>query len=471
MFKSSGNQEGRTVKKSTIIYAFCLLTGTVAAQTTTRFDQFSLEPSMVSPAAINSRGLGSVSLFYNHMYTNIPGTPENMSLNIAVPVAYKKVGFGIQFTQEKIGFSNLQNWNASYVYTVQLNDRANLHLGMALGMLNQKFDLSRAIYNDPDDAVIEAILLGTRTSRLDMRASAMFQTGDFKIGISGSRFVKPRFDYNYFRYRSDFQLQSIVNALAMHKIRLGLEVSIEPSLLVTFYDLANPRVQANAMVNYREKIWAGPVFTDNRLGGAMAGMNIRDVFRVGYSWVAPMTSVNTQLGATHELFTSFSLGYARVSTPAEAAALTPKVMDTTTVAPEPVVAKEQPTKPAVEPQVKKRDTLMVNSFDEMKMLRPGIDTSTMMFPAVTTSKPTTPGYYVVVGSYAKEVNADYLLRKLYIKGITAFKFRDVRSNYYYVYIYRGDTREQADVVRFKETNLDIPGIWIYNVKPPVPTVR
>jgi hypothetical protein len=78
---------------------------------------------------------------------------------------------------------------------------------------------------------------------------------------------------------------------------------------------------------------------------------------------------------------------------------------------------------------------------------------------------------VVVGSYAREINADYLLRKLYVKGVTAFKFRDIRSSYYYVYIYRGDTREQADLVRFKETNLDIPGIWIYNVKPPVPIMR
>ncbi|MBU6325728.1 MAG: PorP/SprF family type IX secretion system membrane protein [Bacteroidetes bacterium] len=446
------------------------MAGSVQAQSTTRFDQFSLEPSMVSPAAINSRGLGSVSLFYNHMYGNIPGTPENMSLNVAVPVAYKKVGFGIQFTQEKIGFSNLQNWNASYVYTVQLSDRSNLHLGMALGMLNQKFDLSKAIYNDPDDAVIEAILLGTRTNRLDMRASAMFQTGDFKIGISGSRFVKPRFDYNYFRYRSDYQLQSIVNALVMHKIRLGLEFSIEPSVLVTFYDLADPRIQANAMCNYRDKIWAGPVFTDNRLGGAMAGMNIRDVFRVGYSFVAPMTSVNTQLGATHELFTSFSLGYAKVPPAGNdgGAAVTPRVVDTPQVA---EVATPKPVVPKPAPAPKKRDTVMVNSFDEMKMLRPGIDTSTMMFPAMSLSKPAVPGYYVVVGSYAKEVNADYLLRKLYVKGVTAFKFRDVRSSYYYVYIYRGDTREQADLVRFKETNLDIPGIWIYNVKPPVTPSR
>lgn len=457
------------MKKLAGISALWFLAGSIQAQTTTRFDQFSLEPSMVSPAAINSRGLGSVSLFYNHLYGNIPGTPENMSLNVAVPVAYKKVGFGIQFTQEKIGFSNLQNWNASYVYTVQLSDRANLHLGMALGILNQKFDLSKAIYNDPDDAVIEAILLGTRTNRLDMRASAMFQTGDFRIGVSGSRFVKPRFDYNYFRYRSDYQLQSLVNALAMHKIRLGLEVSIEPSVLVTFYDLADPRIQANAMCNYRDKIWAGPVFTDNKLGGAMAGMNIRDVFRVGYSWVAPMTSANTQLGATHELFTSFSLGYARVLTP-ESSSVSPTVVDSPKFA-EVVPQKPAETKPAPTPQPKRRDTLMVNSFDEMKMLRPGIDTSTMMFPSMSLSKPAIPGYYVVVGSYAREINADYLLRKLYVKGVTAFKFRDVRSSYYYVYMYRGDTREQADLVRFKETNLDIPGIWIYTVKPPAPTVR
>jgi type IX secretion system PorP/SprF family membrane protein len=456
------------VKKLTLAAALTALYGNAQAQSTTRFDQFSLEPSMVSPAAINSRGMGSASLYYNHLYGNIPGTPENMALNIAVPVAYKKVGFGIQYTQEKIGFSNLQNWNASYVYTVQLNDRANLHLGMALGMLNQKFDFSQAVYNDPDDVVIEAMLLGTRTSRLDMRASAMFQTGNFRVGVSGSRFVKPRFDYNYFRYRSDYQLQTIVNVMAMHKIRLGLELSIEPSVLVSLYDLDNPRVQANAMVNYREKLWAGPVYTDNRLGGAMAGMNIRDVFRVGYSWVAPMTSRNTQLGATHELFTSFSLGYAKVPNDDQGAAVTPKVLDTPQTE---VVSTPKPPVPKPTPVVKRRDTLMVYNYEEMKTLRPGIDTSTMMFPAMSLTKPATPGYYVVVGSYNNEINADYLLRKLYVKGITAFKFRDMRSNYYYVYIYRGDTREQADLVRYKETNLDIPGIWIYTVKPTPPPSR
>jgi hypothetical protein len=182
-----------------------------------------------------------------------------------------------------------------------------------------------------------------------------------------------------------------------------------------------------------------------------------------------MTSANTQLGATHELFTSFSLGYARVLTP-ESSSVSPTVVDSPKFA-EVVPQKPAETKPAPTPQPKRRDTLMVNSFDEMKMLRPGIDTSTMMFPSMSLSKPAIPGYYVVVGSYAREINADYLLRKLYVKGVTAFKFRDVRSSYYYVYMYRGDTREQADLVRFKETNLDIPGIWIYTVKPPAPTVR
>jgi type IX secretion system PorP/SprF family membrane protein len=439
----------------------CLLAGEIAAQSTFRYDQYFNDPSIVNLAAINTQQRSSLSLFYNRMYAAVPGSPENLAINLALPVAGKNIGFAVQFAQEKVGFSQLQTWNVGYAYTARLTDKARLHFAAGLGLLNQRFDLLNAIYTDPDDPLIDALQLGTRSNRIDLRGAILYQRGAFMAGLAGSRLVNPRFDYNYFRYRADYNLQTVTNFMARHSIPLSGDgrIVLMPSMVASLYDLDHLRLQANASVMVDESVWAGITYTDNRLGGFNLGVNLYNSVRLGYAFATPLARLNTQLGASHEVFTSFSFGSQTPAQQPEVAKVEPVIRP---VVPEPEPAKPEtlsgPVKPAPIPQ-RSRDTTRVAP-------------TPVTPPAPPAAKPGTvpegwpkPGYYVVVGTFSTPENADRRIRELAGKGINSRRMYYPPNKYYYVYIRYTQNQEEANRIKLE----GVPGIddiWVRTVEAP-----
>ncbi len=439
----------------------CLLVGEIAAQSTFRYDQYFSDPSIVNLAAINTQQRSSLSLFYNRMYAAVPGSPENLAINLALPVADKNIGFAVQFSQEKVGFSQLQSWNIGYAYTAKLTNKARLHFAAGLGLLNQRFDLLNAIYTDPDDPLIDALQLGTRSNRIDLRGAVLYQRGAFMAGLAGSRLVNPRFDYNYFRYRADYNLQTVTNFMARHSIPLSGDgrIVLMPSMVASLYDLDYLRLQANASVIVDESVWAGVTYTDNRLGGFNLGVNLYNSVRLGYAFATPLARLNTQLGASHEVFTSFSFGGQTPVQQPEVAKVEP-VMKPVVPESEPVKPEtlSGPVKPAPVPQ-RSRDTTRVAP-------------TPVPPPAPPATKPGTvpegwpkPGYYVVVGTFSTPENADRRIKELATQGISSQRMYYPPNNYYYVYIRYTQNQEEANRIKLE----GVPGIkdiWVRTVEAP-----
>lgn len=440
-----------------------LLAGNLGAQSTFRYDQYFSDPSIVNLAAINTQQRSSLSLFYNRMYSAVPGSPENLAINVALPVADKGIGFAVQFAQEKVGFSQLQTWNVGYAYTAKLNEKSRLHFALGLGLLNQRFDLLNAIYTDPDDPLIDALQLGTRSNRIDLRGALLYQRGAFMAGIAGSRLVNPRFDYNYFRYRADYNLQTVTNFMARHSIPLSGDgrFVLMPSMVASLYDLDHLRLQANASVILDESVWAGVTYTDNRLGGFNLGVNLYNSVRLGYAFATPLARLNTQLGASHELFTSFSFGNQDEIRKPDVAKVDPVKVEPV----EPEITNPEPpvtvVKPPPVPQ-RSRDTL--RSETPVNTAPPASETEAQRPRTVPEGWPK-PGYYVVVGTFSTPENADRRIRELAGKGIASKRMFYPPNKYYYVYVRFTLDQEEANRIKLE----GIPGIndiWVRSVEAP-----
>lgn len=437
----------------------CLLAGDTAAQSTFRYDQYFSDPSIVNLAAINTQQRSSLSLFYNRMYAAVPGSPENMAINLALPVADKNIGFAVQFAQEKVGFSQLQIWNVGYAYTAKLTDKSRLHFAAGLGLLNQRFDLLNAIYTDPDDPLIDALQLGTRSNRIDLRGAVLYQRGAFMAGLAGSRLVNPRFDYNYFRYRADYNLQTVTNFMARHSIPLSGDgrIALMPSMVASLYDLDHLRLQANASVMMGESAWAGITYTDNRLGGFNLGLNLYNSVRLGYAFATPLTRVNTQLGASHEVFTSFSFGN-------QTAVREPDVARVDPVEVKPVVPEPEPEKPATISSRVKPAEVPARNQDTTRVQPAPVKPPAPKPVAVPEGWPK-PGYYVVVGTFSSAENAERRIRELAAQGISTKRMYYPPNKYHYLYVAYTQSQEEAHRIKLE----GVPGIndiWVRLVEAP-----
>ena len=75
------------------IIAFIATIGTSEAQMGARIDQYYMDPSVIIPAAITNSENGFVSLYYNKLFTSVPGSPQHTLFNVGIPIPKKKIGF------------------------------------------------------------------------------------------------------------------------------------------------------------------------------------------------------------------------------------------------------------------------------------------------------------------------------------------------------------------------------------------
>lgn len=441
------------------------------AQLSTRLDQYFLDWSVINPAAINSMKSSRVSTFYNRMFTGISGAPENIFASLVVPNSNKRIGFGLNFSQEKLGFGTTYAGNASYVYSLPINksQKTILHTAATVGLLTQRFNPNAIDVVSTDDPVYLSLQQGKPVTRFDLKVSATLQTGGLLLGLSSGRLTNPRFVYNYFTYQTTLALSNLTTAFTSVKLKVSKDLTLQPVFAAHMFDFKKAQIQWGANLDLRETITLGLHSTGFGNVALQAGANIQKTVRIGYSYSMPVSFNAKLLGSGHEFYTSINIGNVKDNYPEDndKFVLTPISNDSsfsdnqnTDIVPEPkkperVESNSNVVK--VESIKVKHDTIVISSFDEMKFLKSGYDTSKIVFKPVPHNFPA-DGYYVTVGVFQAESNANRMIKNMYMRSVTAYKFYYPDNNRYYVYIFRGDRPDEADQIKWQEET-EIPDIW------------
>ncbi|MFN4914456.1 MAG: PorP/SprF family type IX secretion system membrane protein [Sphingomonadales bacterium] len=428
------------ITKYTLVIALLGIAGKSAAQMSSRIDQFFLDPSVLNPAAMSMQKSASASLFFNRIYSAVQGTPQNVLANVVLPLPNERTTFGIYYLNENAGFSSLQNAYVSYAYAIPFKDESKLSLGVSLGFMNQSFDPSKAVYIHSNDPVINSLIFSPAVTRADLRASAFYTRNGFKFGVSTSRLPKPRFDYSYFNYAAEYNLQNVSNILLGHSFEVGEKVKIEPMANVTLWDFKNYRAQLNINASYDNKFWFGFSGNDASQFGANMGANLGGGTRFGYAFMYPTGKSREVLGNGHEFFFTIGLGRGSVA---------PAADETT--------QDEKATSERRKVQITVTD---LPGFIEAGL---GIDTAGITIAKLDSNAKAAPGFYIVTGVSSDESKANKMIKNLYMNDQFSYKYFDRKNNSYYVYVKYFKTRNEAD--RFLlSSEVGLTQSWVREVK-------
>lgn len=456
--------------------ALAVLPVALYSQLSTRLDQYYMDLSVINPAAINTMRNSSVNLFYNRLFTGISGSPENIFASLVVPNSEKRIGFGLNLGQEKLGFGTTYSGSASYVYSLPVSraGKSKLHVAATVGLLTQRFNPNAIDVISTDDPVYLSLQQGRPVTRFDLKASATFQSGGLMLGLSTGRVTNPRFVYNYYTYQTGYSMRNLSNAFASLKFQVTSDLVLQPIVTAHLFDFKSALFQWGANLELREKISVGVHSAGHGNVSLQVGAHLQKTVRIGYSYSMPVAVQSKLLGSGHEFFTSITLGTSKrdlpadhdkfVLVPIDSDSSSAEIRNTDIVPvknkkPERIESNANVVK--VEAIKVKQDTIVISSFDEMKFLKSGYDTAKLVFKPIPHAYPA-DGYYVTVGVFQSEANANRLIKNMYMRSITAYKFFFPENSRYYVFVYRADRPEEADQIKWQEQT-EISDIWVKHV--------
>ncbi len=440
------------MKKLFSIIGILGLTLQAFAQMGARIDQFYMDPSITVPAAITSNDQGSVSLYYNKIFNQTPGSPQHTLFNIAMPVKNKNTAFGLLYLKENIAFSEIHNAYATYAYSLGLGS-TKLSLGVSAGVLSQNFDASKMVYIHENDPIINAISYSAPVVRADLRASIFAKADKWYAGFSVSRLPKPHFDYTYYNYKAGYDLQTQSTLLLGFKGDLGSDLSIRPAINCTWYNWDYLYLQANLSFWYKDKVWVGLGENNFLQFGGNIGFKPQDDISVSYSYTVPNGEQSGLLGPIHEFRTTIgfaALGGGSVSSKDDGS-------DNSTSE-----GNDEESNKERAPKGRERLEVTARSLKDMKTFGKGHDTIGIHLPPIDKIKPEA-GFYLVAGLHSNEDKANKQIKELYMKDVIAFKFFEPKTKSYYVYMeyYFSEKEANKGIFYYEST---VPQMWVKEVK-------
>jgi type IX secretion system PorP/SprF family membrane protein len=129
------------------------------------------------------------------------------------------------------------------------------------------------------------------------------------VGLSAQQIIPQELDYSNNATREETgKYVPHVFATAGYRFLVGADFNFIPSILVKYVKPAPAQVELNAKMQYLDRFWLGASYRNKDGFAGMAGLNISNLFNIGYSYDYTTSRLNTISRGTHEIVLGFLLG-------------------------------------------------------------------------------------------------------------------------------------------------------------------
>lgn len=421
--------------KRILLYICMFFIPTLAvAQQVPIYGLYFMDLYQINPAAAGLNNFSALHLDHRQQWRGIEGAPVTSTLTLHLPVG-KKVSIGVTFMNDKRGILATNSGMATFAYRIPLGNNHNLRFGLSggVGWNNIDFSLIDGI-NDP--ALVDAV---DNSMFMVGQFGALYNIKNFSLGFTFPTLFKSNLISN-----QNFQepvLEPFKNyyITASYRFDIGQNFALEPWVLYRANETQPSQLEGTLLLWIKNIVWAGATYRQDYGMAYEAGVQISDLFNLGYAYEPAGEMVNGFGDGTHQLHLSIRIGKKkdRQAKPEMVAETGPQEpveesppqetqWKQEAPPPPPPVFVEKPKKPEAEEPV----TEPVE--EEPPVVKRG--QHLLELPV---------GNYVIVGAFRVFKNAEHYSDKLAMQGYPALFGFLTAKNLYYVWIYKGDTPQDT----------------------------
>ena len=283
------------------------LSNQLFAQTEPMYSQYMFNMLGVNPAYAGKRDATSLNFFQRRQWLGLSGAPQTTSVSLDGISNQNKIGWGVQFYDDKLGVEKADGINLMMSTHVQITDEGILSGGLSLGLMNYRIDLmnvqGRFTPSDP------AFYSNFNKWLPNVGLGLYYSTDKFYAGISVPNVLKSRvsaFDVMNSGIQKVNSTHLFFNTGYVFDI--NDEIKLKPSTMIKVVGGAPIQADLNANLWLKDIIGLGFSY---RTGDAMVAMfetQINENFRVGYAYDMNISPLKYYNNGTHEIMIRYEFG-------------------------------------------------------------------------------------------------------------------------------------------------------------------
>ena len=263
---------------------------------------------VTNPAFTGNKGTTNAFLTHRTQWVGIAGSPQTSYFTLDGDLKKDGVGLGMVMYSDITDILSRTGANVNYSYRLNINTDNHLTFGLAIGVINNKINFSKAVVLDYSDPFLKTQQLA-RTS-LNADFGLAYNWKNLEVG-----FAVPQLAGNKINFSDNLGVTGSFNTARHYYGSLKYLFDVLPEKGITAYPLIMLRSVAGAPVQYdingvidwKKYGWFGITYHSNYAIAFSAGARYKNL-SVGFAYDFGTSDIKSYTGTTSEFLLSYNFG-------------------------------------------------------------------------------------------------------------------------------------------------------------------
>ena len=310
--------------KKIISLSICLLSLVSFSQQTPQRNLYGYNKYAINPAYAGASGCTQINFSHLNQWLKVEGAPLTNMIS-ANGLIGKSMGVGGQVLVDQIGMIQQVSAMGSFSYGLSIGKSHNIRLGASIGYNQYRIDASDAIAFENGDPIIEGgeQAGGTVNSNIGI----LYQWKNLELSIGSQQLIQSTSNMS-FAGIDGFGLRRHLNGLIAYNQKIGDNWMLTPSIYTKGTNNGY-QLDINADATYKKYIFGGLGYRTSVGMIARAGIQVQDLFFIGYAYETPMSNIASYSSGSHEIILGIKFCKKKPKTTPEIVETKKEALDTT----------------------------------------------------------------------------------------------------------------------------------------------
>lgn len=282
--------------KRIISICICFVSLVSYSQQTPQRNVYGYNKYSINPAYAGATACTEINFSHLNQWVKIEGAPLT-SLFSANGRIGKSFGLGGQVMVDQIGMIQQVSGLVSLSYGFSIANDHHIRIGTSLGYNQYRVDPTSAIAFDPDDPIINGGIQAGGT--INMELGLMYAWKGLELSVGSKQFIQSTSNMPITGV-DGYGLRRHLNSLIAYNVNFGDKWRFTPSLFAKGTNNGY-QLDMNADVCYKDFIYGGLGYRTSVGVIGRLGIQIQDLFFIGYAYEAPMSNIASYSSGSHEV--------------------------------------------------------------------------------------------------------------------------------------------------------------------------